>query len=80
MMLDYIIINYVCMPTDLCFFVLQDFYHLDTETNEIDLVLSTTELWNMLEEQAQGRYDYDDDSGDNVDVWVHMLVSVLVRI
>eukprot|EP01035_Chromulina_nebulosa_P018021 gene18021-23662_t len=29
-----------------------DFYHDDNKYNEIDLVLSTTELWNLIEEQS----------------------------
>lgn len=31
----------------------KDFYHEDSDFNEIDLVLSTTELWNLLEFKAE---------------------------
>eukprot|EP01034_Spumella_vulgaris_P021954 gene21954-28034_t len=30
----------------------RDFYHSESDTNEVDLVLSTAELWGLLEEQA----------------------------
>lgn len=30
----------------------KDFYHSDTDNQEVDLVISTTELWSLIEEQA----------------------------
>jgi hypothetical protein len=30
----------------------RDFYHSESDTNEVDLVLSTAELWGLLEDQA----------------------------
>ena len=34
----------------------KDFYHSDTDCQEVDLVLSTTELWSLLEERASSYF------------------------